>query len=78
MLGRTPEDIIAVRPLRKGVIESIAQAEALLVYAIDKGSGEKNASIDRIVVGIPGDASEVEKEPLKKLVLKQVQITFSS
>ena len=40
MLGRTPEDIVAVRPLRKGVIESVAQAEALLIYAMDKGSGE--------------------------------------
>ncbi|MTK63588.1 MAG: rod shape-determining protein, partial [Methanobacterium sp.] len=70
MLGRTPEDIIAVRPLRKGVIESIAQAEALLVYAIDKGSGEKNASIDRIVVGIPGDASEVEKRAVEEIGIK--------
>ena len=31
MLGRTPEDIVAVRPLRKGVIESVVQAESLLV-----------------------------------------------
>ncbi len=66
MLGRTPEDIIAVRPLRKGVIESIAQAEALLVYAMDKGSGETD-SIDRIVIGIPGDASEVEKRAVEEI-----------
>ncbi len=54
MLGRTPEDIIAVRPLRKGVIESVAQAEALLVYAMEMGSAEDTASIDRIVIGITG------------------------
>jgi rod shape-determining protein MreB len=70
MLGRTPEDIIAVRPLRKGVIESIAQAEALLVYAMDKGSGEKTDSIDRIVIGIPGDASEVEKRAVEEIGIK--------
>ncbi len=67
MLGRTPEDIIAVRPLRKGVIESIAQAEALLVYSMEHGSGEENELIDRIVVGIPGDASEVEKKAVEDI-----------
>ena len=67
MLGRTPEDIIAVRPLRQGVIESIAQAEALLLYAMDQGSDENSSSIDRIVVGIPGDASEVEKKAVKDI-----------
>jgi rod shape-determining protein MreB len=70
MLGRTPEDIVAVRPLRQGVIESIAQAEALLVYAMDKGSGEKTDSIDRIVIGIPGDASEVEKRAVEEIGIK--------
>ncbi len=33
MLGRTPEDILAVRPLKKGVIENVAQAQALLIKA---------------------------------------------
>ena len=70
MLGRTPEDIIAVRPLRQGVIESIAQAEALLIYAMDKGSGEKTDNIDRIVIGIPGDASEVEKRAVEEIGIK--------
>jgi len=70
MLGRTPEDIIAVRPLRKGVIESIAQAESLLVYAMNQGSGESPESIDRIVIGIPGDASEVEKKAVEDIGTK--------
>lgn len=67
MLGRTPEDIIAVRPLRKGVIENIAQGEALLVYAMEKGSNDAVETIDRIVVGIPGDASEVEKKAVEDI-----------
>jgi len=70
MLGRTPEDIIAVRPLRKGVVESIAQAEALLVYSMNQGSGESPESIDRIVIGIPGDASEVEKKAVEDIGIK--------
>ncbi|MDP3065210.1 MAG: rod shape-determining protein [Methanobacteriaceae archaeon] len=70
MLGRTPEDIVAVRPLRKGVIESIAQAESLLVYAINQGSNESPESINRIVIGIPGDASEVEKKAVEDIGTK--------
>ncbi|MEN4007462.1 MAG: rod shape-determining protein [Methanobacteriaceae archaeon] len=67
MLGRTPEDIVAVRPLRRGVIESVAQAEALLNYAIDKGMEESMDHIDRVVIGIPGDASEVEKNAVEEI-----------
>lgn len=67
MLGRTPEDIIAVRPLRMGVIESIAQAKALLVYAMEQGSADSMDNIDRIVIGIPGDASEVEKKAVEEI-----------
>ena len=70
MLGRTPEDIIAVRPLRQGVIESIAQAESLLIYSMEKGSGDAMNTIDRIVVGIPGDASEVEKKAVEDIGMK--------
>ena len=67
MLGRTPEDIVAVRPLRKGVIESVAQAEALLIFAMEMGSEEDTTSIDRIVIGIPGDASEVERNAVEEI-----------
>ena len=67
MLGRTPEDIVAVRPLRMGVIESIAQAKALLVYAMEQGSADAMENIDRIVIGIPGDASEVEKKAVQEI-----------
>lgn len=67
MLGRTPEDIIAVRPLRMGVIESIAQAKALLISAMKQGAGEGIDNIERIVIGIPGDASEVEKKAVEEI-----------
>ncbi|KZX17499.1 rod shape-determining protein [Methanobrevibacter filiformis] len=66
MLGRTPEDIIALRPLRKGVIESIAQAQALLVKAMEIGKKE-GEEIGRIVIGIPGDASEVERNAAEEI-----------
>jgi len=66
MLGRTPEDIVALRPLRKGVIESIAQAQALLVKAMEIGIKD-GESVGRIVSGIPGDSSEVEREAAEKI-----------
>ena len=69
MLGRTPEDIVAVRPLRKGVIESKAQAKALLAKAIEIGT-TKGETIDRVVIGIPGDASEVEKNAAEEITKK--------
>lgn len=66
MLGRTPEDIIALRPLKKGVIESIAQAQALLVKAMEIGI-KQGESVGRIVIGIPGDSSEVEREAAENI-----------
>lgn len=69
MLGRTPEDIVAVRPLKKGVIESIAQAKALLAKAMEIGTSD-GETIDRVVIGIPGDASEVEKNAAEEITKK--------
>jgi len=69
MLGRTPEDIIAVRPLKKGVIESKAQAKALLAKAMEIGTSD-GETIDRVVIGIPGDASEVEKSAAEEITKK--------
>ena len=66
MLGRTPEDIIAVRPLKKGVIENVAQAQALLIRAMEIGINE-GETVGRIVIGIPGDASEVEKNAAEEI-----------
>ena len=66
MLGRTPEDILAVRPLKKGVIENVAQAQALLIKAMQIGINE-GETVGRIVIGIPGDASEVEKNAAEEI-----------
>jgi rod shape-determining protein MreB len=66
MLGRTPEDIVAVRPLKKGVIENIVQAQSLLIKAIEIGINE-GEKVGRIVIGIPGDSSEVEKNAAEEI-----------
>ena len=66
MLGRTPGDIVAVRPLKKGVIENIVQAQSLLIKAIEIGINE-GENVGRIVIGIPGDSSEVEKNAAEEI-----------
>lgn len=42
MLGRTPGNIVAVRPLRQGVISDYTVTEKMMKYFIQKGSGQEN------------------------------------
>ena len=62
MLGKTPGDIRAVRPLRDGVIADFDVAEAMLSYFIKKALEGKNTFLKpRVVVGIPSNITPVEK-----------------
>jgi rod shape-determining protein MreB len=70
MLGRTPEDIVAVRPLRHGVIESMEYAKFIVQYAIEVGSNNNPEEIERVAVGVPGDASEVERRAIKEATVE--------
>ena len=51
---------------KKGVIENVAQAQALLIRAMEIGINE-GETVGRIVIGIPGDASEVEKNAAEEI-----------
>ena len=61
--GRTPANIIAVRPLRDGVISEFEITEAMLEYFIAKAHEQSLVPIPspRVVVGIPSGVTEVEK-----------------
>jgi len=63
MVGRTPSSIVAVRPLRDGVISDFAVTERMLQYFIRSVHDRFGLSIPkpRVVVGIPSGATEVEK-----------------
>src|SRR3970282_1884796 len=63
MVGRTPASVIALRPLRDGVISEFDITEAMLEYFIGKVHEQSIAPIPRprVVVGIPSGATEVEK-----------------
>lgn len=61
MLGRTPGNIVATRPLREGVISSYTETEKMLKYFISKVCG-KFVFAPRIMICIPSQVTEVEKK----------------
>ena len=61
MLGRTPGNIVAVRPLRDGVISDYDVTEKMLKAVIQKALGKKNMVAPKVMVCVPSQATEVEK-----------------
>ncbi|MBD5637316.1 rod shape-determining protein [Clostridium botulinum] len=61
MIGRTPGNIVAIRPMRDGVISDYDITEKMLKYFIGKACGKKKISAPRVVICIPSEATEVEK-----------------
>ncbi len=61
MLGRTPGNIVATRPLRDGVISDYTVTEKMLKYFINK-IGKKSIFSPRIMICIPSQVTEVEKK----------------
>jgi len=63
MVGRTPANIIAIRPLRDGVISEFEITQAMLEYFIGKAHEQSLVPVPRprVVVGIPSGVTEVEK-----------------
>jgi rod shape-determining protein MreB len=65
MLGRTPENIAAVRPLRQGVISDYTLTEQMLRHFINKAVGKRTLRKPRVSVCIPSGATEVEKKAVE-------------
>lgn len=63
MVGRTPANVVAIRPLRDGVISEFEITQALLGYFIGKAHQQSVVPMPRprVVIGIPSGATEVEK-----------------
>lgn len=61
MLGRTPGNIIAQRPLRDGVIADYTITEAMLSYFIDKAAGKSRFFKPEVMVCIPSGVTQVER-----------------
>ena len=65
MLGRTPGNIVAVRPLRQGVISDYTVTEKMLKYFIQKATGKRSFRRPRIAVCVPSGVTEVEKKAVE-------------
>lgn len=65
MIGRTPGNIVAIRPLRDGVISDYDTTEKMLKHFIRKACGKSRISAPRVVVCIPSESTEVEKRAVK-------------
>ncbi len=61
MLGRTPGNIVAIRPLKDGVISNYEMTERMLKYFINKTVGRKLFFKPKIIVCVPSGVTEVEK-----------------
>src|SRR5437764_9230555 len=61
MLGRTPANIVAVRPLKDGVIADFEVTEAMLRHFITKVHNRRVKARPRVVIAVPSGITEVEK-----------------
>ena len=70
MLGRTPDTIKAVRPMKDGVIADFTATQLMLKNIIKKVCQRYNAGRPRIVVGVPSGITEVEERAVEEAVLQ--------
>lgn len=70
MLGRTPEKIKAVRPLKDGVIADFTATQMLLKHIVQKICKRYGIGRLRVVVGVPSGITEVEKRAVEESVLQ--------
>lgn len=65
MLGRTPGNITAIRPMKDGVIADFEITEQMLRYFINKASNSMRLVAPRVVVAVPSGITEVERRAVK-------------
>ncbi len=65
MLGRTPGNIVAIKPMRDGVIADFKVTEKMLTYFIHKAHNRKMLVRPRIVISVPSEITQVEKRAVQ-------------
>src|SRR5438552_14705351 len=65
MLGRTPGNIVAIRPMKDGVIADFEHTEKMLDYFIKKAHNRHVGVRPRIVIGVPSEITQVEKRAVR-------------
>ena len=66
MLGRTPGSIVAIRPMKDGVIADFEVTEAMLRYFITRAHNRKTLVRPRIIICVPWGVTEVEKRAVRE------------
>ncbi|MBX4209492.1 rod shape-determining protein, partial [Candidatus Parcubacteria bacterium] len=70
MIGRTPESIIAYRPMKDGVIADYRVTEAMLRYFIDKALGKWNIWKPEVLVSVPAGITSTERRAVVEAAIK--------
>ncbi|MGK2860088.1 MAG: rod shape-determining protein [Thermoanaerobaculia bacterium] len=70
MLGRTPGNIVAIRPMKDGVIADFDVTEKMLDHFIKKAHGRRFLVKPRIVISVPSEITQVEKRAVKDSALR--------
>jgi rod shape-determining protein MreB len=70
MVGRTPDDIIAYRPMRDGVIADYRVTEAMLRYYINKAMGKWNIWKPEVMVSVPAGVTSTERRAVIEAAVK--------
>ncbi len=65
MVGRTPGNIVAIRPMKDGVIADFKVTEKMLAYFIQKAHNRKMLVHPRIVIGVPSEITPVEERAVR-------------
>ncbi len=65
MLGRTPGNIVAIRPMKDGVIADFEVTEAMLRYFINKVHNRRRLVHPRIIISVPSGITQVEKRAVR-------------
>lgn len=69
MLGKTPSNIVAIRPLKDGVIADFDATGEMLKYFITKVHNRKTFAFPRIIIGVPSGITQVEQRAVKEAAL---------
>jgi len=70
MVGRTPGEIVAIRPMKDGVIADFEITEQMLSYFIRRAHNRNTLVRPRIIIGIPSEVTQVEKRAVRDSALK--------
>ena len=70
MVGRTPGNVVAIRPMRDGVIADFEAAERMLAYFVRKAHRRSSWVRPRVVIGVPAEITQVERRAVQESALR--------